>query len=442
MERLIGLLWVPQVSSDLFVGRNQFAYRSGRGSRDALAYVVLSWLECFMRKCRVGMYLSDVSGAFDRVRAERLLQKMRAKRIPEEVVAIVGSWLRGRAAHIVVGGQKSTAMQLLNQVFQGTCWGPVLWNLFYEDSNAAIESAEFTEVKFADDLNAFKEFDPKVEDAAIYDAMGQCQTKLHQWGAANQVAFDASKEGKRILSRSRPSGDSFLLLGVSFDCSLIMDVAINDLVKKCRWKLRTLLRSQRHFEANSLVNLYKSRMLGFIEYRTAAIYHASDTLLQPLDSIQRRFLEQIGATETEALCCFNLAPLASRRDIAMLGLIHRAVLGKGSPHFQQFFSLKGGVPPAGRHRLQVVEYRQGDYTDFLFPGSRPAEYIARSGLGLTTVYNLLPADVVEASGTVAVFQAKLQDILRHQAIKGAHSWSRTFSPRWGITNHPLRNLCP
>ena len=48
-------------------------------------------------------------------------------------------------------------MELINQVIQGTCWGPLLWNLFYEDSNEPIDKSGFVEVKFADDLNAFKE---------------------------------------------------------------------------------------------------------------------------------------------------------------------------------------------------------------------------------------------------------------------------------------------
>lgn len=163
-----------------------------------------------------------------------------------------------------------------------------------------------------------------------------------------------------------------------------MLVAIDDLPKKCRWKLRNLLRSQRHFNAEALVNIYKSRMLGFIEYRMAAIHHACDSLLHPLDAIQRRLLEHVGASETEALFKFNLAPFASRRDIAMLGLIHRSVLDKGPQHFQQFFKRQEVAPPPGRHKLHVVEHRNGDYTDFIFPGSCPAEYINRSGLGLCT----------------------------------------------------------
>ena len=298
MERLIGILWIPQVSQDSYIGSNQFAYRGGRGARDALAYVVPMWLEGFMRKRRFAMYLSDVSGAFDRVRAGRLLLKMRAKRIPEAIVAIVTSWLRGRQARVVVSGKKSACMDLINQVFQGTCWGPVLWNLFYEDSNEPIDKSGFVEVKFADDLNAFKEFEPKAKNKTLMEAIDGCQSSLHAWGRANQVAFDASKEGKRILSRTRPHGEPFLLLGILFDCKLLMDEAVHDLVSKCRWKLRTLLQNQRHFNANALVTLYKSKLLGFIEYRTSAIYHACDSTLMPLDSVQRRLLHHLQIKRT------------------------------------------------------------------------------------------------------------------------------------------------
>lgn len=78
-----------------------------------------------------------------------------------------------------------------NALGKGICWGPVLWNIFFEDSNAAIEDAGLTEVKFADDLNAFWGFGLGVTDETIHDAMNDCQKKLHRWGAANQVAFDA-----------------------------------------------------------------------------------------------------------------------------------------------------------------------------------------------------------------------------------------------------------
>ena len=439
MERLIGSLWIPRVSRDLYVGEQQFAYRSGRGSRDALAFVVLTWLEGFMRKSRFAMYLSDVSGAFDRVRAERLILKMRNKRIPEAIIEVVASWLRGRRAQVVVGGSKSGLMLLMNQVFQGTVWGPVLWNLFYEDSNAAMKKQEFVEIKFADDLNAFKEFDPGVEDAELFKAMDACQVELHRWGEANQVVFDAGKEGKRILSRSRPVGDSFTLLGIQFDCKLIMNTAIDALLSKCRWKLRSLLRCQRHYDVRAMVQLYKSRLLGYIEYRTAAIYHACETSLSQVDAIQRQFLDHFGISDEAALMEFNLAPLNTRRDIAMLGLIHRSVIGAGCPQFSRFFVVRPGPHPPGRHKRQLKEYRNGDVTDYMFPNSKPADYVMRSALGLTTVYNLLPAEIVEAKSTAA-FQSRLQKLVKDECRRSRKTWETLLSPRWEMQFHPLHSL--
>jgi hypothetical protein len=88
---------------------------------------------------KVAVYCSDVSGAFDRVRAERLIAKLRAWRIHDQIIEVIKSWLRQRTANIVVGGDYSDAMALLNMVFQGTVLGPMLWNMFFEDARRAIK---------------------------------------------------------------------------------------------------------------------------------------------------------------------------------------------------------------------------------------------------------------------------------------------------------------
>ena len=46
-----------------------------------------------------------------------------------------------------------------------------------------------------------------------------------------------------------------------------------------------------------------------------------------LNQTQDKFLEAVGVTAKAALVDFNLAPLSSRRDMAMLGLLHRVQLG-------------------------------------------------------------------------------------------------------------------
>ena len=102
-------------------------------------------------------------------------------------------------ACVVVEGTQSLEMMLEDMVFQGTVLGPVLWNLFFEDARSAINDTFFTEVVYADGLNAYRIYGPAIENEKILKNMDLCQNELHTRGDANQVAFDAAKESKHIF---------------------------------------------------------------------------------------------------------------------------------------------------------------------------------------------------------------------------------------------------
>ena len=189
------------------------------------------------------------------------------------------------------------------------------------------------EIVYADDLNKSREFEHNVSVDTVVTEAKKCQTELHKWRKANQVSFDPAKEFVHIVSHSQPHGDSFKLLGVTFDCKL----------SHASWKLTTILRTRRFHEVTRLVQVYKSKILSFAEYRTPAVYHAARTMLARIDAIQKRFLRECCTIEEEALVFFNLAPLDTRRDVAMLGLIYRTVLGCGPRHFASMFRL---APPS------------------------------------------------------------------------------------------------
>ena len=83
-ERLLQQPFRTYLSSADCTGNNQFAYKLERGARDALAFLVLTWISGFCGKSKFVLYYSDVSGAFDRVCLERLLAKLRAKGVAEK----------------------------------------------------------------------------------------------------------------------------------------------------------------------------------------------------------------------------------------------------------------------------------------------------------------------------------------------------------------------
>ncbi len=209
MERYIGELFGQYLLTSVSFGPRQFAYTKERGSRDAIAFMTLSWIFGFNEGKKFGVYCSDVAGAFDRVKRERLVAKLRAKGIHETFIRILDSWLQARTAKVVVGGAQGDDMELTGMIYQGTVWGPWLWNIFYEDARVAINKALFQEIVYADDLNAFREFFLRTPNAVIFAATEACQKELHAWGRANQVEFDAWLVLDHVFSDVAPVGPDF-----------------------------------------------------------------------------------------------------------------------------------------------------------------------------------------------------------------------------------------
>eukprot|EP00959_Pyramimonas_sp_CCMP1952_P364104 7624917-Pyramimonas_sp.AAC.1 len=59
------------------------------------------------RGTRIGLYCSDVSGAFDRVSSDRLLAKLRSWGIPPALCAVFSSWLGARKPALQLALQRS-----------------------------------------------------------------------------------------------------------------------------------------------------------------------------------------------------------------------------------------------------------------------------------------------------------------------------------------------
>ena len=173
-----------------------------------------------------------------------------------------------------------------------------------------------------------------------------------------------------------------------------------------------------------MVQQYKTDVLPFLEHSTSAVYHATTTLLETLERVQRTFLRRVGLTAEKALTRYNLAPLCTRRDVAMLGVVHRAVLGEGPPQFRKWF-----FSAAARHTFptRLQERAHGRQLHDYLDGSHTA-LLRRSALGLPRVYNKLPAEVV-ARGSVKIFQKELQRLVREAAGRGEDNWQTFLSPR-------------
>ena len=97
----------------------------------------------------IAVFCSDVSGVFDRVRAERLLEKLRSKGVHPTLVALAGSWLQQRTAQVVVVPRCPSKTWFS----RASCWVPPFGTSSTRMPERALHDAGVVEIVNADDLN-------------------------------------------------------------------------------------------------------------------------------------------------------------------------------------------------------------------------------------------------------------------------------------------------
>ena len=167
---------------------------------------------------------------------------------------------------------------------------------------------------------------------------------------------------------------------------------------------------------------YNSEDLGNIEGFTVDICHASNYILQMLDDVQPSFLTSLDLSEEDAFGEFHLTHLCASRDIAMLGLLQRVVLGVVPPSLQSL--LPGADGTLFSHGFRHGPSHSKQLADPIMPGH--GGLFKRSLSGLVAVYDPLPGSAVSC-GSVRAFQAALQRILKSRVgASWRHVFSRTF----------------
>ena len=160
-----------------------------------------------------------------------------------------------------------------------------------------------------------------------------------------------------------------------------------------------------------------------MECHNGGIFHASTTLLNKVDGTHRRFLRELEVPESTAFLQHNFAPPTLRRNIGILGALHKRVLGLSHPMYEDllpFWQERFGTVPPGKHSKQL-------YGGFMEVQAQ-YELFKRSIFGMCCTYNSLPQVVVDAPD-VSAFQKDLTKMARERCEQGCHNWMYTFDLR-------------
>ena len=135
-----------------------------------------------------------------------------------------------------------------------------------------------------------------------------------------------------------------------------------------------------------------------------------------LDKMQRTFLYDIGCTDTQAFVEYNLAPPSLRRAVALLGFLHKRVLGHCHPTLIQAFPFDPDLRWT-YHAMTLVSH---------FDEVRHFRHVYDNSIWqYVLIYNRLTPELVNTQ-SVSPFQSKLTHLARIRAQQGDESWREAF----------------
>lgn len=288
----------------------------------------------------------DFSKAFDTVPHHRLISKLKAHGLHEEVIKWVKNWLSDRRQRVSVDGELSNWTSVSSGVPQGSVLGPILFLIYVNDLDIGLVSKLN---KFADDCKLGK----KIIDGADVEALRQDLNKLSDWSNTWQMKFNTDKCS--ILHIGRNNGEETYELnnstlksvnverdlGVLLDKNMKFDEQCNLAASSANRTLGMIRRSITCKSKKIIVQLYKGLVRPKLEYCIQAWRPHLKKDIEKLEAVQHRATKMIeglwNLSYQERLNYTGLPTLENRRDRGDMIEVYKFLNGFNKVNYTKFF---------------------------------------------------------------------------------------------------------
>ena len=307
----------------------------------------------------------DFQTAFDKVPHQRLLLKLKAHGLGNDVINWIEKLLTHRRQRVIVDGEISNWKSVLNGVPQGSVLGPILFLIYINDLEDDISSKV---LKFADDKKIFRKVTNDTDKRSLQDDLD----KLVKWSGKWQMLFNFGKckcihighgnmdeqykMGNAVLGRTTQGKD----LGVTFSGDMKVSLQCGIAASKGNQILGLIRRTITNKEKQLIVPLYKAIVRPHLEYCIQARRPYRKKDIDKLERIQRRATKMIPelkdlSYESRLLEC-GLTTLETRRLRGDQIEAFNIVNGYEDIDRNMFFKLTEGSRTRGRKAALVNEH--------------------------------------------------------------------------------------
>jgi len=345
-EKLVAKQLLFFLSKNNIITDDQFGFREGCSTTDAIFRVISSILETFEDGGVSVAAFVDLSKAFDCVSHTVLLKKLNHYGVRGTASNFFKSYLSTRSQYVTTQYGKSTCSSVTRGVPQGSVLGPILFLIYINDFPNSVDSRT---VLFADDTTLIQ------SSNTIHRAKDILENQLQRaqsWFTSNELQLN---EGKTMFVEfgytSAISNSNVKFLGMTMDSALSWNAHIEVLESKLSKAIYAVRKTAQYVDEEAAVIAYYSLFHSIMTYGLLAWGCTSQTNINSIFLLQKKAIRAIAKVSEMNSCKplfkkYNILTLPSSIILANLLYI------KANCHkFQSFSSLHTYNT---RHNLNLV----------------------------------------------------------------------------------------
>ncbi len=283
----------------------QFGFRAKRSTVQAILEFCADTIESMEnRKFSLATFL-DLSKAFDTIDHNILLNKLKMYGVRGIALKWFQSYLTDRSHFIQYKNNSSKMEPIICGVPQGSVLGPLLFIIYTNDLPQCLMDAKC--ILFADDTTIYDNSD---DIDMLYTSLNNNLNTLADWFRANKLSLNVGKttymlfgktpnphhndqHGINIGNQTINKVKTTKFLGLQIDDQLKWANQIKHIKSKLTSSLFAIRSAKHILSIKQLQTLYKTMFQPYLEYGNILWGSASQTLLTPLETMQKKAIRYI-----------------------------------------------------------------------------------------------------------------------------------------------------